>query len=63
MFARENPRAETQPELHQALLRLSAIISEYFTGWLLYRWFRTVAVQICSVQAVRFLSGFALPAV
>jgi hypothetical protein len=27
--------AETQPQLHAALLRLSAIISQYFMRWIL----------------------------
>src|SRR5262249_7122033 len=51
--------ADTQPQLHLALLRLSAMLSQPFTGRAAFSdCSEPFAVRLCSVQAVRSLSGF-----
>jgi hypothetical protein len=47
---------ETQPQLQPALLRLSAMISQYFTGKAVFTDCSPLAAQVCSLQAVRSLS-------
>jgi len=57
-LARRNLGADTQPRLHSAFLRLSAIISQYFTGRGAFTDCSGLfAVGSYSVQAARSLSA------
>jgi len=48
-------KADTQPQLHPALLRLSAMISQSFTQYAVTDCSLPLAAQVCSLQAARSL--------